>query len=261
MITRSTILTLISVAVFGGTLYSFINHTYLDTSDPLLAHLPHPLHTKTIFAQRSNVFNTVFVKWAWAWTSLAFLSIWVTSPAEQRTREKWFKWAATTYVWGSFVLWFFGPGLFDRLWVASGGECMIRLPDGHEPAILKIPSEYCVSRSIISPQTHPALFTSFMESNTIQATWKTSAKLYRGHDVSGHIFLLTLAVLFLHDQLQPAWRTITSGRLSNSLPYKVAVAFSTLLMSLWLFMILMTSIYWHSPFEKLSGFGTFIDVS
>lgn len=253
MLSRTTILTLISAAVIGGTLYSLITNTYLDTSDPLLAHLLHPLHHQTIFAQKSNVFNTVFVKKAWGWTSFAFLIVWLTSPSEQRTSDEWLKWGAATWVWSSFVLWFFGPGLFHRVWIASGGECMIRLPDGHEPTILQVPPEYCVSRTLISPQTHPGLFTSIVEAN-IAPTWKTSAKIYRGHDISGHIFLLTLSVLFLHDQLQPAWKTLAFRRY-NSSQYKVAVGFATLLMSFWLFMILMTSVYWHTPFEKLSGLG------
>jgi len=33
-------------------------------------------------------------------------------------------------------------------------------------------------------------------------------RLYRGHDVSGHIFRLTLCVLFPHEKCMPVWRTV-----------------------------------------------------
>lgn len=253
MISRATILGLTTAAVVGGTLYSYINNTYLDTSDPLLAHLPHPLHHQSIFAQKSNIFNTVFIKKAWGWTSLAFLALWLTSPPQHKSRNALAKWIIATCIWGSFVMWFFGPGLFDRLWVASGGECLVLLPDGHDPSVLKVPLEYCMLQSTVSPQTHPNLFASAVGADRIEPLWKARARIYRGHDVSGHIFLLTLSILFLHDQLQPAWRNLASGRFSNPPIYKAVVAFSTLLMSLWLFMTLTTSVYWHSPLEKLSG--------
>ena len=78
-------------------------------------------------------------------------------------------------------------------------------------------------------------------------------RLYRGHDVSGHIFLLTLCVLFLHEQLVPAWRVVGSG----SMVHGCAVAAASVLLGLWVFMCLTTSLYWHKPFEKITGFGVY----
>lgn len=61
-------LALLTVALTLGTAYSVLAHTYLDTSNPLIANLPHPAHNKSYFARKSNVFNQVFVKRAWGWT-------------------------------------------------------------------------------------------------------------------------------------------------------------------------------------------------
>lgn len=253
---RTTILGLISIAVLGGTLYSVINHTYVDTSDPLLTNLPHPLQHQSIFARKSNIFNQLFIKKAWGWTSAAFVLLWVASPSEYRSVKSWMKWGVATAIWGTFVSWFFGPGLFQRVLVASGGECVVALPpsssDDH-PVILSLPAEYCYSRTIISPQTHPALFTTSFLANSNDG-WTGQPKIFKGHDVSGHIFLLSFAALFLHDQLVPAWRLLATNRPTSPL-YKTAVGVTSILLSLWILMCLTTSVYWHVPFEKLTGLG------
>jgi hypothetical protein len=67
--------------------------------------------------------------------------------------------------------------------------------------------------------------------------------LRRGHDVSGHVFLLTLGVLFLADQLRQAHHARLYAR--------VAVG---ALVGLWVFSLWITSVYFHSPAEKISGF-------
>lgn len=243
-----TPLALLSVAVLGGTLYSVINHTYLDTSDPLVSNLPHPLHASSMFARKTNVFNTVFIKKAWGWTSVAFAAVWLTSPPHARARAGVNKWLAATLVWGAFTAWFFGPAVLERLIVASGGECMLRLPPGQGPGLLAVPPQYCYSRSAVSPMTHPALFSG---AGSLDAAWQGGMpRLYRGHDVSGHIFLLTLCVLFLHEQLAPAWR---AG--SASVVHGCAVAAASGLLGLWVLMCFATSVYWHTPLEKMTGFG------
>ncbi|KIJ40982.1 hypothetical protein M422DRAFT_75706 [Sphaerobolus stellatus SS14] len=253
---RKAIIGILSVAILGGTLYSVINNTYVDTSNPLLAHLQHPLHHQSIFAQKSNIINQLFIKKAWGWTTLAFLLVWAFSPADLQTAEGWLKWGLGTAVWGVFVSWFFGPGLIERFAVVSGGECVVTLPSGssdQSPGVLAVPAEYCYQHTIISPQTHPALFTTSLLAN-VGDSWTGRARLYKGHDVSGHIFLLTMATLFLHDQLVPAWRLLAGNR-RTSVPYKVAVTAATALLGLWLSMCFATSVYWHTPFEKFTGFA------
>ena len=238
----------------AGIAYSVYHDTYLDTSDPLIAHLPHPSHDHSYFARKSNVFNQVFVKKAWGWTSFAFFLIYGTSPSTKRSLARLVTWFATTWLWGLFTLWFFGPSLFERLLKYSGGECVVAVPPtlrGEAPYLLSVPLEYCHTKSTLGLNTHPALFTSLLMPPP--ETWRGRPRLYRGHDVSGHIFLLTLSIFFLADQialsLKP--RPAVMSRI-----HATALNAALALLGIWWWMTLMTAVYFHNPMEKVTGFGT-----
>ena len=237
----------------AGIAYSVHYDTYLDTSNPLIAHLPHPSHNDSYFARKSNVFNQVFVKRAWGWTSLAFFFIYGTSSVNRRSLSRVGAWFATTWLWAMFTLWFFGPSLFERLLKYSGAECVVAVPPtltNDVPYLLDVPLEHCHTKSTVGIDTHPALFTSMLLPPP--EAWRGRPRLYRGHDVSGHIFLLTLCVFFLADQiaisLKP--RPIVISR-SHALALNAALA----LLGIWWWMSLMTAVYFHSPMEKITGFG------
>ncbi len=140
-IRRITFVSLSCVLLFG-TIYSVAYHTYLDTSDPLvaLARVPHPLAESSYFARKDNILNTLFIKKAWGWTTAVFVALLLTAPTPQgssrRTmslRERLGKWAAATGVWLLFVVWFFGPGVMERVMSLSGAECVLRVPSGDVP--------------------------------------------------------------------------------------------------------------------------------
>lgn len=239
-----TILTLI---IFLGTICSVKNNTYLDTSDPFLTHLPHHLHETHYFATKANFLNVLFIKRAWAWTSSAFLFLWITSPRQQRSIRRLSKWALGTAVWLVFTNWFFGPALLERFIAASGGECTVSLPSG---AALSIPNEFCFTKSTVSPLTHPSLFASPLL--LPEGHWTIIPRMRRGHDVSGHIFLLTLSTLFLADQL-----TLSLLSRSNSPwtpTHKYAVMYTFGIIAIWLFATYTTTLYFHTPLEKLTGY-------
>src|ERR1700722_16896824 len=153
---RLSLFIILFLTLLIGTLYSVMFHTYLDTSNPLLANLPHPLHASHYFAAKSNPLNVYFIKKAWGWTSAAFLALWLTSPSSIRTGKRAFKWIAGTAAWMIFTMWFFGPAIIDRVIVASGGECIVNIPTGDH---ISVPAEFCYTKSTISPSTHPHLFT------------------------------------------------------------------------------------------------------
>ncbi|KAF9231716.1 Fat storage-inducing transmembrane protein [Melanogaster broomeanus] len=233
-----------TLLLFLGTVYSVKNNTYLDTSDPFLTNLPHHLHKTDYFANKSNILNVWFIKRAWGWTSFAFLFLWLTSPRHTQTMRRAFLWAVETLAWLVFTSWFFGPALIERLIAASGGECTVFLPSG---AFFPVPHEYCFTKSPLSPLTHASLFATPLILPEIP--WSAVPRLRRGHDVSGHIFLLTMSVLFLTAQLKPSLRATSWPPM-----HKWAVLATTSLIVTWLFAIGTTSVYFHTPIEKFTGY-------
>lgn len=229
-----------------GIIYSVVYDTYLDTSDPLLTNLPHPLAKTDYFANKSNLLNLIFIKRAWGWTSAAFLFLYLTSPGAEPNLERMYKWLAETAAWVIFTSWFFGPAVLDRVIAYSGGECILALPAG---GVVPVPQQYCFSKSPISPSTHPALF-----SNPLlmpDATWRAVPRMRKGHDISGHVFLLTMCVLFLADQLNMSLRR---GSAAWPTMHKVAVGFNVALIGVWLFATYTTGVYFHTVFEKITGY-------
>ena len=241
---------IISFVLSVGTLYSVLNSTYLDTSNPLLAYLPHPLQSTDYFANKSNLLNTVFIKQAWGWTSGAFAVLYATSPARSRSWNRLLQYVVVTLAWLAFTGWFFGPPLIERVVVASGGQCVVTIPASGE--VIDVPLEYCYTKSSISPATHPTLFTSLTTDFTTAGPWSARPRLRRGHDVSGHIFLLTMSTLFLADQITHSLKSTTLWTAVHNL----AVTANVVLITIWVFATYTTAIYFHTPFEKLTGFRT-----
>ena len=235
---RIAIFVVTAVVVAHGTYYSLQNSTYLDTSDPFLTSKPHHLASTHTLASKRSLLNVVFLKWSWAWTTLSFVLLLLTSPAK-RTR-RFLQWALATGAWFVLTAWFFGPSLLARLITASGGECGLHIGGAFVP----IAHTYCSPSLPVAPSTHPELFPAVFVGPEEQS-YPLIPRLRRGHDVSGHVFLLTLSALFLTDQLR---QTRTSAS-------RYAIGASTALLSLWVFSLWVTSVYFHAPSEKISGFG------
>ncbi|KAJ6499149.1 inositol phospholipid synthesis and fat-storage-inducing TM-domain-containing protein [Mycena sanguinolenta] len=237
----------VSAVVLIGTAYSVLYNTYLDTSNPLLTHLPHPLGKTHYWANKANPMNVYFIKKAWGWTSAAFLFAWATGTPSTRTAVRLTRWLTATGTWLIFTAWFFGPALIERIVLASGGECVLATPSG-DPILL--PAEYCHAHTVVSPATHPALFTTSSSSLVLPQDWAGARpRLRKGHDVSGHVFLLTLSILLLAQQLGPSF-TLTRW----STPHTAAVWANMVLIGIWLFASGTTSVYFHSPGEKITGY-------
>ncbi|KAG8979712.1 hypothetical protein FRB93_009895 [Tulasnella sp. JGI-2019a] len=282
-------LALITGILLCGTVYSIRNGTFLDTSNPLLASLPHPAYQHGFFANKKNILNQWFVKKSWGWTSLAFWAVWLTAPAGSSAKDGLAigRWIGATLVWTLFVGWFFGPSLFDRIGDFSGRECVILLPPGISAAApgsptvsemlysaIAVPAKFCLGRVAISPESHPALFAHPPESLEAAAAHVPSMpelkeslkgfvpRFYHGHDVSGHTFLLTLSVLLLVDHLVRARRPAQANKASaaahqtppTGLLWLVSLVAGWALVGLWLVMLGATAVYYHTWQEKLSGF-------
>ena len=213
-----------------------------------------------------------------------------TRPTWTRTVHLVIPWGIATMIWAGFTTWFFGHGLFDRLLVLTGAECALPLdldpatqlsPDaiaslaalsgagvttgGPAPAYLPLPPAFCASRTPLTALTAPEIFgflsglPGYTDGQKLRGRWR------RGHDISGHTFLLVLAVMLLARQLGPTWRAwLSSGRGrgqagSHRRPsnrHTLAEVLGTALVGLWVWMLFMTGLYFHNPQEKLSGLCT-----
>lgn len=238
---RIVALILTTLAVGHGTYYSLQNSTYLDTSDPFLSAHPHPLASTHALASKRSTLNVVFLKWSWAWTTSAFLPLLFTSSVKRPRRL--LQWIFASGAWYILTSWFFGPSLLTRLTMASGGECGLHLGRAFVP----IPHTYCSTGLPVARSTHPELFPVVFTDVLDQSPDRLIPRLRRGHDVSGHVFLLSLAVLFLADQL----------RQTRSSAHRYAIGMSSALVSLWIFSLWVTSVFFHAPSEKISGLGAF----
>jgi len=216
------------------------------------AHSQDPELAPSYFARKDNVVNTLFVKRGWGWVSAAFLLFLLAHPAQATTRRRvqgGIRWGLATVWWALVTQWCFGPALIDRGFRYTGGKCEAALEAGE----------------------HPGAFTA--------VACKSAGGRWRGgHDISGHVFLLVLGSFFLLQEVGwVAWRwrgerrdersvvmhdgAVKSaeveadrsqfGEASDALGFAGKAAAVVVALCWW--MILMTAIYFHTWFEKLTG--------
>ncbi|KAJ1335580.1 FIT2 family protein [Microdochium nivale] len=83
------------------------------------------------FARKDNFINVLFVKKGWAWFTAAFFFFLATHPAynsaaaaaSQRKIKGAIRWALVTGWWVLVTQWCFGPALIDRGFRFTGGKC------------------------------------------------------------------------------------------------------------------------------------------
>lgn len=81
-----------------------------------------------------------------------------------------------------------------------------------------------------------------------------------GHDVSGHAFMMVHCSLFLFELILPLLPTLfpilfTGPKIKAHTGVKVVAYGAVAMIGLSWWMLLMTNLFFHSPTEKLSGFG------
>jgi len=267
------------------------------------------------FSRKSNFLNQVFVKNAWAWTSLAYLTHLFTSPPRSSSAPRPSKpqlsirresrvsrlaaFLVATAFWMLFTTWFFGPAFGDRIIALSGGDCAIALPSTTsfsaerlnellpsglkvgkgatqigDQTYLSVPHTLCHAGAALSPSSHPELASLLSPLHTTPESMSDlqsagvlpRPRWYKGHDISGHAFLLPLAAALLARELRPTWRAWSrasflatpGGREGVAWEGRVnqgAALLGTALIGVWTWMMLMTGVYFHNPLEKLSGLG------
>ncbi|KAM3500056.1 hypothetical protein MY10362_006755 [Beauveria mimosiformis] len=215
------------------------------------------------FARKSNLFNVYFVKRGWGWTTAALLAFVFLHPAvaaaAPRARARAVaRWAALTTWWALVTQWCWGAPLIDRGFRWTGGQCDL------------------AALEVVAGTADAAEVLTAVACKAVGGRWRG------GHDISGHVFLLTLgSALLMYEVLWPlarwaGWRaeercvvmgdgalkgasveaadTAAGRQAKPTLGYAGKFALGVLGLNLW--MLLMTAIYFHTWFEKFTGLFT-----
>lgn len=85
---------------------------------------------------------------------------------------------------------------------------------------------------------------------------KLTARWTRGVDISGHIWLLTLASMRLASEVSEGLRVLVFSRAKVNRPLTSAATwYSAFFLAMWMFMIFTTSMFFHREMEKLVALG------
>ncbi|KAI1074469.1 inositol phospholipid synthesis protein Scs3p [Whalleya microplaca] len=241
-----------------GTVFSVLSPQTRDAPYDSLRH-SHVQHAApSYFARKDNVFNTLFVKRGWGWITLAFALFALTHPAlgsAGRRARAALRWALVTGWWILVTQWCFGPAVIDRGFRFTGGKC-----EGAEEAVLGGAADTA-------------------EVFTAAACKATGGRWSGGHDISGHVFLLVLGSFFLLQEV--GWVVYRAGGFGGRGREERSIVMSDgavkgagveteeskggeeelglggkfvlVVVGLCWWMLLMTAIYFHTWFEKLTG--------
>lgn len=168
---------------------------------------PSPAVNSSYFSKKSNIPNILFVKFGWAWTSAVFLLH--LRRVRSSHSKALLRWGLATVWWILITQWCFGPPVMDRTFLVTGGTCKML-------SVGAIPEGMSAPRRVF----------------TGAACKVAGGNWSGGHDLSGHVFLLTHASLFLWSEVLPFLRAGIWGGIENTTVYA--------LLGLWVWMLLMT---------------------
>ncbi|KAJ1991980.1 hypothetical protein GGI25_003686 [Coemansia spiralis] len=245
------LLALLLVAIVLGLAFSSARSALEAASSHGHSPQPQPPQLASIWASRRNPLNRYFAKLAWAWTTALFLGA-VAAASRHRspaaTLRHLTRYALATLYWVVMTQWFFGPPLFDRLFLHTGGVCMLPPPPHAQP---------------------PAVST-----NSLKSCRSAGGSWVGGHDISGHCFLLLHSALFLVEEVLTPLLSSSSAPLSstrhttNAGPppgttptlakaaaaiHWIVVAGTVGLICIWALMLYFTAKYFHGIEELVTG--------
>ncbi|ROT36193.1 hypothetical protein SODALDRAFT_300573 [Sodiomyces alkalinus F11] len=271
---ETAILALFPALLAFGTLFSVLSPQVRRAEfDPTTqSHAQHPDEAPGYFARKDNLLNVFFVKRGWFWTTVAFAAFVLTHPTFRGGRgagggssPKRFvtactRWALITGAWFAATQWCFGPPLIDRHFMLTGGRCEVVLQEARE-----------LEKAAALDTGHVL---SALACKSAGGAWKG------GHDISGHVFMLVLSSGFLLSEVGWVYwrhrgrrddRSIvmhdravkgagveadstterTGGRPEDALALGGKAVAVVVGLNCW--MLLMTAIYFHTWFEKVTG--------
>ncbi|TID24269.1 ATP-binding cassette sub-family D member 2 [Venturia nashicola] len=266
---ETALLAIYPITLILGSIFSSLSTSIPSTYS--VAHQSYypPSTAPSYFAKKKNIFNLYFVKRGWGWVTLsAFLFI-LTHPSlgptlqiTKRRVQATLRYCVATLLWIFTTQWFFGAPLVDRGFRWTGGACEVAT----DPVAM----------------AHMSEKKQFLTASAC----KLNGGMWRGgHDISGHVFLLILGSAHLWMEILPAvlkaqglneerrvkvgsgkvvkTRSIVDGTVQTDqdrpdfqqeefTSWNVKLAVGVVALSWW--MLLMTAAYFHTWFEKFTGF-------
>lgn len=245
------------------------------------------------FTTKRNFFNVIFVKNGWFWTTVLYLMLIYsafhdsTKKADRQTLIKSTiaslkKYAIVTVCWYFYSQWFFGLPIMDRVFLLTGGSCY-NIPQNQVKGSISnllSPMGTTMDKVVSSLNIDDLNSESIKEgillwSNSISSSQCRSmrGRWIGGHDPSGHVYILTLSSSFLLSALftfysgkelvvrfkrmvshvRSKWHQGDYLDIFKHLVTFDGYFFLLILVGLWYWMLLMTSIYFHSMPEKIMG--------
>ena len=200
---------------------------------------------ETYFSNKDNFFNAVFVKWGWAWTLLVNGSYMLI----------------TSFVYGC------------DLWKKSVLLAAVRLFVGTCFWYFWVNIVFCFVEDITGVCIDQFNNPNFNITSKLDCKLLKNGSLWQGFDISGHCFLLTYAILCINSEIQVQihWYSIASiaskvlpiGSKSSSIFKKrygsmyllvnVLFFFNCVLMLIWMVMLVVTCLYFHTFYSKALG--------
>ncbi|CAK7266537.1 hypothetical protein SEPCBS119000_002081 [Sporothrix epigloea] len=286
------LLAIFPVLLLFGTLFRVLSPQTRDavmTTAPGANHYDQaPGLAPSYFARKDNLLNVFFVKRGWFWITVTIALFVGTHPfftasdKQQPTAKNSsllgrrgsviLRWGLVTGWWILVTQWFFGPALIDRSFRLTGGSCQVLQAAVDD----KVAADEDPSQLLLVA--------------TASACKHVGGQWRGGHDISGHVFLLVLGTTFLAQEIGwVLWRqaasastvrvadtrslvmydgavksaeveaeraTISPDAASSeaaTLASRIALRFAAVVVGLCLWMLLMTAIYFHTWFEKLTG--------
>lgn len=255
---ESLILLIYPVVLAFGTVFSVVSPQTRDAPYDAYGQSHVQTEAPSYFARKSNLFNTLFVKRGWAWVTISFVVFLLSHPSLGSTSRKIkaaTRWALVTGWWVLVTQWCFGPALIDRGFRFTGGKCEVA-----ETAVF----EGSADKSDV--------FTAI-------ACKSSGGRWSGGHDISGHVFILVLGSCFLLQEV--GWVLVRARAFASRQEERCVVMddgaikgagveaekgesesrlgaadygskFAIVVIGLSWWMLLMTAIYFHTWFEKVS---------
>ncbi|KAK4661294.1 uncharacterized protein QC763_703610 [Podospora pseudopauciseta] len=268
--TELALLSIYPLLLIFGTFFAVLSpDVQSSTYNPLTQSHDQGSLSPSYFARKNNLFNVLFVKRGWGWITFSFFLFIFTHPAVRTSAQKsraTIRWAVVTAWWVFVTQWFFGPAIIDRGFRFTGGKCQVKMAEISE----KDAGDVGVK-----------------EVFTAAACKSAGGRWSGGHDISGHVFLLVLGSCFLLQEVgwvvgrwvrfvreeravvmadgavkgataeverEVRYQGEDVGRgtgVMEGLGHGGKVAVGVVGLCAW--MLLMTAIYFHTWFEKLTG--------